>query len=144
MPITLTPASTVGFPVTVTVILPDALNWVDEYTWSPVEQTKTYTTTGALLIEEGVKQAGRPITLEGDADRTWCTRALVDQLHAWAHTPGIVLTLTLRGTPHQVTFDHEKGALQGLPVLFYADAAIASDDWYVPTLKFLEIPNANP
>jgi hypothetical protein len=123
----------------ITLTLPDALSWADEYTWSPVEQTKTYTTTGALLIEEGVKQAGRPITLEGSEDRTWCTRAVVDQLHAWAQTPGMVLVLTLRGVAHSVTFDHERGALLGLPVLFYADGAIASDDWYVPTLRFLEL-----
>lgn len=122
-----------------TVTLPDALSWADEYTWSPVEQTKTWTTTGALLIEEGTKQAGRPITLEGSEDRTWCTRAVVDQLHAWAQTAGRVLVLTLRGVAHNVTFDHERGALQGLPVLFYADAAIASDDWYVPTLRFLAL-----
>ena len=122
-----------------TVTLPDALSWADEYTWSPVQQSKTYTTTGALLIEEGVKQAGRPITLEGSEDRTWCTRALVDQLHAWAQTPAMVLTLTLRGVAHEVTFDHERGALMGLPVLFYADGAIESVDWYVPTLRFLEL-----
>ena len=123
----------------ITLTLPDALSWADEYTWSPVEQTKTYTTTGALLIEEGVKQAGRPITLEGSEDRTWCTRAVVDQLHAWARTAGIVLVLTLRGVAHSVTFDHERGALLGLPVLFYADGAIESTDWYVPTLRFLEL-----
>lgn len=122
-----------------TITLPDALDWSDEYTWSPVQQSKTYTTTGALLIEEGVKQAGRPITLEGSADRTWCTRALVDQLHSWARTTGIVLTLTLRSVSHSVTFDHERGALQGLPVLFYQDGSIASDDWYIPTLRFLEL-----
>jgi hypothetical protein len=126
-------------PSATAVTLPDALSWADEYTWSPVEQTKAYTTTGALLIEEGLKQAGRPITLEGVEDRTWCTRALVDQLHAWAHTPGIVLTLILRGIPRTVTFDHEKGALQGLPVLFFADGSIQSTDFYVPTLRFLEI-----
>jgi len=122
-----------------TLTLPDALNWVDEYTWSPVQQSQTYTTTGALLIEEGVKQAGRPITLQGEIDKTWCTRAMVDQLHAWANTPALLLTLTLRGTARQVTFDHSKEALQGLPVLFYQDSAIGSDDWYVPTLKFLEL-----
>lgn len=122
-----------------TITLPDALNWVDEYSWSPVQQTSTYTTTGALLIEEGVMQAGRPITLEGKVEATWCPRAMVDQLHAWANTAGIVLTLTLRGLSHSVTFNHAKGALQGLPVLFYADSAIASDDWYVPTLSFLEL-----
>jgi hypothetical protein len=126
-------------PSATTVTLPDALNWADEYTWSPVEQTKTYTTTGALLIEESVKQAGRPITLEGSEDRTWCTRALVDQLHAWAATPGVNLDLTLRGVTRSVTFDHEKGALQGLPVIFYADGSIDATDFYVPTLRLLEL-----
>lgn len=137
MAIALTYTPAVGAPVTVS--LPEALNWVDEYTWSPVEQTKTYTTTGALLIETGLKQSGRPITLEGAEDRTWCTRALVDQLHAWAATPGIVLALTLRGEARNVTFDHERGALQGLPLLFFSDGSIQSTDWYVPTLRFLEL-----
>lgn len=122
-----------------TISLPDALNWSDEYTWSPVEQTKTYTTTGALLIEVGVKLAGRPITLEGSEDSTWCTRDLVDQLHAWVSTPAIELALTLRGVTYTVTFDHERGALQGLPVIFFADGSVQSDDWYVPTLRFLQL-----
>jgi hypothetical protein len=132
MAITLTQGAT-------TVTLPDALNWADEYTWSPVQQTKTYTTTGALLIEEATRQAGRPITLEGAEDRTWCTRALVEQLRAWAATSTVVLTLTLRGVARSVTFDHERGALQGLPVLFYADGSIESTDYYVPTIRLLEI-----
>lgn len=122
-----------------TVTLPDALNWTDEYTWSPVQQSVIYTTTGVPHIEYGTKQAGRPITLEGSEDTTWCTRALVDQLHAWAQTPGITFSLTLRGTARTVIFDHERGALQGLPVLFFEDGSIASTDWYVPTLRFLEL-----
>jgi hypothetical protein len=122
-----------------TLVLPDALNWVDEFDWSPVEQAKSYTTTGALLIEEGVKQAGRPITLQGAEDSTWCTRALVKQLRTWAATPGIVLTLTLRGIVHAVTFDHEKGALQGFPVIFYADSSVDDADLYVPSIRFLEL-----
>lgn len=123
----------------ITLNLPDALSWADEYSWSPIEQSQTYTTTGALLIEEHVKQTGRPITLEGSEDRTWCTRELVDTLHAWAATPGVVMTLVLRGVSRSVTFDHVKGALQGLPVLFYADGSIEASDWYIPTLRFLEL-----
>lgn len=119
------------------ITLPDALSWADEYSWSPIEQTKSYTTTGALLIEEAVRQAGRPFTLEGTEDRTWCTRALVEQLRAWAATPLIVLRLVLRGATYNVTFDHERGALLGLPVLFYADSAIDADDFYVPTVRLI-------
>ncbi len=124
-------------PVTTTLALPSALSWTDEYTWSPVVQTQTYTTTGALLIEEATKQAGRPYTLEGSEDRTWCTRALVDTLHAWAAAPGIVLVLNIRGLARSVTFDHSRGALQGLPVLFYEDGSVAGADWYVPTLRLI-------
>lgn len=126
-------------PSAVTLTLPDALSWADEYSYSPVEQSKTYTTTGALLIEEATQQAGRPITLEGSDDRAWCTRAVVETLRGWAATAGIVLQLTLRGTARQVTFDHERGALQGLPVLFYADGSIENTDFYVPTIRLIEI-----
>jgi len=122
-----------------TLTLPDALDWVDELTWSPVEQTRTYTTTGALLIEEATKQAGRPITLQGSQDTTWCTRALVLTLREWASTPGVVMSLVLRGVSRSVTWAHDGGALQGFPVLFYADGSVADDDYYVPTLKFLEL-----
>lgn len=122
-----------------TVTLPDALDWADEFAWSPVEQTSVYTTTGALLIESALKQAGRPITLEGGEDRTWCTRALVVTLHGWAALPGAVFVLTLRGVARNVIFDHQRGALSGLPVMFYADGGVDAADWMVPSLKFLEI-----
>jgi hypothetical protein len=132
MTITLTHSAT-------TLTLPDALNWTDEYAWSPVQQSKQYTTTGALLIEEATKQSGRPITLEGSMDTTWCTRSLVDTLHTWAATSNITMTLTVRGTTRTVTFDHEKEALQGLPVIFYADGSVGSDNMYVPTLRLIEL-----
>ena len=124
-------------PTSISLTLPDALTWADEFTWQPIEQLQTYTTTGALLIEEAVKQAGKPFTLEGSTDRTWCTRALVKQLHTWASTPLIRLQLLLRGNAHTVTFDHSKGALQGLPVLFYADEAVADDDFNLPTIRLI-------
>ena len=124
---------------TTTLTLPDDLSWTDEFSWQPVVQTKTYTTTGALLIEEATRQAGRPITLESDQNRAWCTRSLVTTLHAWASTPNIILQLTLRGIARSVTFDHEKGALQGLPVLFYADGSIEASDYYTPTIRLLEL-----
>jgi hypothetical protein len=120
-----------------TLQLPSALSWTDEYTWSNIEQAQTYTTTGALLIEEAVKQTGKPYTLEGAQDKTWCTRELVNTLKGWAATPGVQLVLTIRGIARPVTFDHLKGALQGLPVQFWEDGSIADDDWYVPTLRLI-------
>ncbi len=122
-----------------TLDLPSALKWVDEFTWSPIEQSQTYTNTGALLIEEAVKQTGKPYTLEGEEDKTWCTRELVNTLKGWAATPGVQMVLTLRGVARAVTFDHVRGALEGLPVMFYEDGSIADADWYVPTIRLIGI-----
>lgn len=117
--------------------LPSSLNWSDELSWSAVEQTQTYTATGALLIEEATRQAGRPYTLEGSEDRAWCERGLVLALRAWADAPGAVLVLTIRGVARNVTFDHQRGALEGFPVFFYEDNSIAADDNYVPTIRLI-------
>lgn len=131
MPITLTYGGT-------TVELPEAMNWSNEYGWSPVEQSVEYSTEGALIIDVALKLAGRPIALEGSEDCTWCSRALCDTLQAWASLPGIELTLVVRGVARTVIFDHQAGALRGFPVIFYEDGSIQPDDWYVPTLRFLE------
>lgn len=49
--------------------LPDNLHWSDEFSWSPVAQSAgEYSLTGALLLQESAKQAGRPITLVGLKD----------------------------------------------------------------------------
>lgn len=122
-----------------TVDLPDQLNWVDEFSWLPVVQAQTFTTTGALYLEHGLKQAGRPITLQGADTAAWCTRALVQTLHSWAAVPNVALSLVLRGVTYSVTFNHEAGALEGLPVLFWADGSWQADDYYTPTVRLITI-----
>jgi hypothetical protein len=61
------------------IALPDTLVWEDEFSWSPVAQSTEYSLTGALIVQEAIKLAGRPITLVGKSDGT-------------AHTGGITLT----------------------------------------------------
>lgn len=122
---------------TTTLHLPGSLEWADEYDWSPVVQEAGYSLTGALVVEASAKQAGRPITLKSGDDRGWVTRATVDQLQAWAGSPGKVMTLTLRGQARQVIFRHQDGALEAQPVLFWADPA--DTDYYTITLRFTEV-----
>lgn len=50
---------------TVTITLPTDLNWVDEFKWSPVIQSQEYAISGSLVVDDWVKLAGRPITLQG-------------------------------------------------------------------------------
>lgn len=133
MSITLTHSAT-------TVTLSDDLSWIDEFDWHPVEQTQTYTTTGALIVESATRQAGRPITLAGAEDRAWCTRATCQQLAAWAAIPGATFTLTLRGAPRTVAFDHASApAFSAKPVVDWADSSFATGDWYYTTLKLIEV-----
>lgn len=124
---------------TTTVTLGDRLEWEDEYTWSPVEQASEYSTTGALLMDVGLKLAGRPITLQGTQTAAWLTRAVCDTLQAWAALPGIALTLTLRGVARQVVFDHAKQGFEAQPIWRLADGEITPELFYLPTFRFLEI-----
>lgn len=80
------------------VTLPGDLRWSDEFTWSPVARSQEYGLTGALIIDEASRQAGRPITLEAkneSAGYIWLARSVVDALRALAATPGWTGTLTL-------------------------------------------------
>lgn len=123
-----------------TAHLSDRLAWVDEFDWSPVVQATAPSTTGALLVDVGVLQAGRPITLQGTDTQAWLTRALCATLQAWAALPAITLTLTLRGTPRQVIFDHARKGFEARPLWQLQDGEQgAANDVYLPTLRFLEV-----
>lgn len=122
-----------------TATLSDRLQWTDEYDWSPVEQVTAYSTTGALLVDVAVKQAGQPITLEGTDTNAWITRALCSTLQAWAALPGIELDLVLRGATHRVIFDHAKGGFTAQPIWRLLDGEITPELFYRPTFRFLRV-----
>lgn len=123
----------------VTAHISDRLDWQDEFSWSPVEQATSYSTTGALLVDVALKQAGRPITLMGTETAAWVTRALCSTLQAWANLPGIQLTLVLRGHARQVMFDHAKGGFVGQPVFKLQDGEESNEQLYLPTFRFIEV-----
>lgn len=122
-----------------TAHISDRLDWVDEYEWSPVEQASAYSTTGRLLLDVALKQAGQPITLVGTDTAAWLKRSLCDTLQAWARLPGITLTLTLRGTAHQVVFNHAQQGFAARPVYKLLDGEITPELLYLPTFRFLKI-----
>jgi hypothetical protein len=122
-----------------TATLSDRLQWSDEFDWSPVEQATAYSTTGALLVDVGLKLAGQPIMLEGTDTNAWISRALCSTLKAWAALPGIQLDLVLRGETHQVIFDHAKGGFTAQPIWKLLDGEITPELMYRPTFKFLKV-----
>lgn len=122
-----------------TAHISDRLDWQDEFGWSPVDQATSYSTTGALLVDVALKQAGRPLTLVGTETDAWITRALCSTLQAWAELPGIQLSLVLRGQPRQVMFDHAKGGFTGQPVFKLQDGEESNEQLYLPTFRFIEV-----
>lgn len=79
--------------------LPDGLRWSDEFDWSPVAQETAFSLTGALLVQEAAKQAGRPMTLLGGSSGThfyaWMPRSDVLALRTLLDQPSTTRTLTL-------------------------------------------------
>lgn len=124
---------------TTTVTISDDLFWSDEHEWNPVEQTAERTITGALIVQAAANVAGRPITLQPDEKNdTWHSREVIDQLRNFAAVPGLEMTLTLRGTPHEVIFRHHDGvAVEATPVVHYSD--VQAEDNYLLTLRLMEL-----
>lgn len=122
--------------------LPDDLLWSDEHAWSPAVASTSYLITGALLIQSATRQAGRPVTLVGAPDMAWVTRAIVEQLRAWAalavsEATGRFELSFADGPVFTVAFRHTDTAIEAEPVLGFP--ARASTDFYRLTLRFLEI-----
>lgn len=96
--------------------LPGDLVFADEYEWCEVERKTEYSLTGALIVQESTKLAGRPITLSarqealhkkrlinetGGYGHIWISRSTLDDLISKANTPALEMTLVL---PDDQTF----------------------------------------
>jgi hypothetical protein len=116
--------------------LPADLIWTDEFDWTPMEQNKYYTLTGALVIESGQMLAGRPITLVGGDNAAWADRTLVSALY-----DKLVGDATMLLTLHDARAFNVKflmnAPIQARLVLDYNNPI--ADDWYSLTLKFMQI-----
>lgn len=120
------------------VDLSDDFDWPDEYSWPKVALQKTFSVTGALLVETNTRQTGRPITLVGSEQFAWMTRLDLAQVREFADTPGAEMALVFRGQTFNVMFDHEAGAIEATPVADYDEPDPA--DFFFLTLRFIEVP----
>lgn len=126
------------------ITLPDGLTWEDEFAWSPVEQSSEYSLTGALIVQESTKLAGRPITLTGQSDgqnyTVWISRTNLLSLQAALNVAGARWTLTLHDA-RTFTVMAAPDPLDAEPLPVYRSftpASPASGHWYVlRSLKLL-------
>lgn len=118
----------------VTAPLHPDLYWSDEFSWSKVERASSRTVTGARIVQIGEKVGGRPITLGPEGDNSgWIPRATLDQLKTWADTPGLTLTLNMRGQNRTVEFE----SLEARPLVHFND--VQPGDYYLVTLRLTEV-----
>lgn len=75
--------------------IPRSLIWMDEFNWSAVVRAHETSITGALIVDQAVLQAGRPITLQGEDDHGWVARGALAALWSVASTTTDPLALTL-------------------------------------------------
>lgn len=121
----------------VTVVLPEDLLWEDEFSYTAVEKKETRSLTGARIVQVGTRLGGRPITLAPpDDNAAWMTRAVAEQLFAWAQVPDLVATLSLRGFTRSVEFRSNEVPFESRPVQHYSD--VQADDAYLVTLRMTE------
>lgn len=97
--------------------LPDGLRWDDEFAWSATAQSTDYTLTGALVVEQGTRLAGRPLTLVGGRHYAWMQRGDIKTLSGICDTPPDDLRLTLHDArEYQVIPDGAGRALETYPL----------------------------
>lgn len=77
------------------IALPAGMLWVDEFAWAAAKRSVERSITGAQIIDEATKVAGRPITLQGAQDQGWIRRATLLAVRALADVPGGQYQLTL-------------------------------------------------
>lgn len=116
----------------------DQMEWVDQFAWDPVAQEQERTLTGSLIIQEGVKLYGRPITLASNGG-AWFTHTTVLALEALRDQPGIVMPLKLQdGSEHFVTWNRMDGAPVQAAQVFRT--VVPSADWlYELTLRLITV-----
>lgn len=113
------------------ITLPDDIFWSDETAPWKVGQTVTKTLTGALVIQEGALQAGRPITLQSQqlgrsyvavVDRATVDALLAKEAVADAAPMTLVWPIDGGGTQtYQVRWRRSDGAaIEAAPISFKA------------------------
>jgi len=102
---------------TVTVALPDDLEWIDKYQWTNTKEKAQVTLNGSLVIQSAKQTKGRPITLKGGSDYAWLDVDTVEKLQQLADA-GENMTLTFAdGMQITVRFRYEQGYLEISPLM---------------------------
>lgn len=127
-----------------TIQIEDGFFWSDE-NWSEIEQNQEYAISGALIIQEGKKLSGRPITLQpANKTKGWIRLRDLNKLRLWQNLQE-QFTLHFEW-PHDqrefnVIWNHKDGALESTPIK--NTPAVSLNDFFNVTLRFTEVSDDN-
>lgn len=117
--------------------IPEDVWWTDEFDWTTHAQSVTRSLTGARIVQIGLKQKGRPITLSSNERGGWVSRSLVLALQTQRAAAATPLTLTLAdGRSFTVAHDLERPFIAA-PLHPAADLGATSP--YRITLPLVEV-----
>ncbi len=123
--------------------LDDDLYPSDEHDWSSVVSSNKYALDGTLIIEQSIRKAGRPYTMQAPDDIAWLTRETVNALKSERDKLGATFWLDYLADSElkrvKVVFDNTGEAITAKPVKEFISPSL--DDPFNVTLRFLEIPS---
>jgi hypothetical protein len=122
---------------TTTATLPEDIQWINEFDWTPVVQDIKYSLAGSAIVQEGAKQAGREIVL-ATGDGTWVSRAEIIYLKTLADQSVTSMTLTLaNGDIKTVIFDRGQAPIVAREV--FRKASPGLDHVYTLEIRLIEV-----
>lgn len=127
-----------------TIQLEDGFFWSDE-NWSVIQQNQEYAISGALIVQEGRKQAGRPITLQpANKTKGWIKLHDLNRLRLWQNLQE-QFTLQFQW-PHDqrsfnVIFNHKDNALESSTIK--GTPAVSLDTYFNVTMRFTEVSDGD-
>lgn len=123
--------------------LDDELYPSDEHEWSSLVSSTKYALDGTMIVEQSIRKAGRPYTMQAPSDMGFLTRNTVNALKAERDKLGATFWLDYRADGQvkrvKVMFDTTGEAINAKPVKEFISPSL--DDLFIVTLKFLEIPS---
>jgi len=124
--------------------LDDELYPSDEHEWSSLVSSTKYALDGTMIVEQSIRQAGKPYTMQAPSDMGFLTRSTVNALKAERDKLGATFWLDYRADGAvkriKVIFDTTgDDAVTAKPVKDFISPSL--DDLFIVTLKFLEIPS---
>ena len=124
--------------------LDDELYPSDEHEWSPLVSSTKYALDGTMIVEQSIRQAGKPYTMQAPSDMGFLTRSTVNALKAERDKLGATFWLDYRADGQvkrvKVIFDTTgDDAVTAKPVKEFISPSL--DVLFIVTLKLLEIPS---